>query len=154
MEEWKAEKRNLYERISLVEEQAASREATIRTFQGELLAAKNGQFEKGKIQPSMIEELNTMREEIRVIKEDEEKKSWAADISKKQKKVEEAKKWIKVAKKGKGKEAPCTPTLINMPWKGTREEDAGSTCEGNRSQGHKQCGKRGHKPHIHDEQEE
>ena len=114
MEEWKEEKRNLCERISRVEEQAASQEATIRTLQGELLATKSGRLEEGEIQPSMMEELNTMREEIRVIKEDEEKKSWAAVISATQKKVEEAEKWIEVAKKGKGKEAPCTPTLINM----------------------------------------
>ena len=111
MEEWKEEKKNLCERISRVEERAASQEATIQTLQSELLAAKSGRLEEGEIQPSMMEELNTMREEIRVIRE---KKSWATVISATQKKVEEAEKWIEVTKKGKGKEAPCTPTLINM----------------------------------------
>ncbi|MCO5604497.1 hypothetical protein L7F22_058664 [Adiantum nelumboides] len=63
--------------------------------------SKSGRLEEGKIQPSMMEESNTMKEEIWVIKEDVEKKSWAGVISATQKKVEAVEKWIEVAKKGK-----------------------------------------------------
>lgn len=115
LQRWREEKDSMQKKIISLEEQAATQEATIRTLQGELLEAKNGRLEEGEIQPSMMDELNTIREQVRVIKEEEEKKStWAEVISKTQKKVEEAEKWIEVAKKGKGKEVPLTPTLINM----------------------------------------
>ncbi|KAH7296067.1 hypothetical protein KP509_26G007700 [Ceratopteris richardii] len=87
----------------------------VSTLEHQLMeVAASRVLEEGEIQPSMIEEPKDVKEEVRTIKEDEEKKSWAAVISESQKKVQEAEKWIEVAKKGKSKDAPCTPTLINM----------------------------------------
>lgn len=115
LQRWKEGKEDMQTRIALLEGQVATQETTIRTLQGELTEAKRGRLEEGEIQPSMVEELNTIKEQVRVIREEEEKKSsWAEVIAKTQKKVEEAEEWIEVAKKGKGKETPPTPTLINM----------------------------------------
>lgn len=116
LQKWMEEKDNMMAKIASLEGQVAVHEATIQSLQGELIEAKNGRLEEGEIQPSMMEELNTIREQVRVIEEGEKKKaSWAEVISKTQEKIEAAEKWIEVAKKGKGKEHhPPTPTLINM----------------------------------------
>lgn len=88
----------------------------ISALRKELGEAKaGGRLEEGELQPSMMDELNTIREQVRVIKEEEEKKaSWVEVLSKTQKKMEENEKWIEVVKRGKGKETPGTPALINM----------------------------------------
>ncbi|MCO5588972.1 hypothetical protein L7F22_042936 [Adiantum nelumboides] len=70
----------------------------------------------GEIQLSMIDELNIIRAQvIEMKKEGEKKTSWVEALSKTQKKVEEAEKWIEVVKKGKGKDIPTTttPDIIN-----------------------------------------
>ncbi|MCO5585783.1 hypothetical protein L7F22_039719 [Adiantum nelumboides] len=75
-----------------------------------------GYFGDGEIQPSMIDELNIIRAQVKEMKEEGEKKtSWVEALSETQKKVEEAEKWIEVVKKGKGKDIPTTttPDIIN-----------------------------------------
>lgn len=69
----------------------------------------------------MLEELKVIKEQVRMIKEEEKQNvaktsSWVDVITKTQKKADEAEKWIEVAKKGKGKESTTipTPTIINM----------------------------------------
>ncbi|MCO5585979.1 hypothetical protein L7F22_039916 [Adiantum nelumboides] len=105
MEEWKEEKRDLCERISRIEEQAASQEAAIQILQDKLLAAK-----------SAFPDCGDAVHRARLLCESPSRggKRTRLECSATQKKVAEAEKWIEVAKKGKGKEAPCTPTLINM----------------------------------------
>ena len=115
LRKWKEEKEDMVTKIASLERQVAAHETTIQTLQGELIEAKNGRFEEGEIQPSMMEELNFIKEQVRVIKEDDAKKSsWVDVLTKTQKKVEAAQEWIEVAKKEKGKEVTPTPTIINM----------------------------------------
>lgn len=116
---WTEEKNNMHEKIASLEEKVVHQDSIIQKLQGELLEAKNGRLEEGEFQPSVMEELNTIKEQVRVITQEEEKKSsWVEVITMTQKKVEEAEKWIEVAKKGKDKEAASTPTstptIINM----------------------------------------
>lgn len=100
---------------------AKSQAAEISALKKELEATSKSKLEDGKFQPSFIEELNTIKEQMRIIREEEEQhkektSSWVEVITKTQKKMDEAEKWIEVAKKGKGKESPPipTPTIINM----------------------------------------
>ena len=126
MEEWKKEK-NLFlkwkkrENIAREQERKEFR-AEIHALKGDISALRKelaetkerGCLEDGEIQPSMIDELNTIRAQVQEIREEGEKKtSWVEVLSKTQKKVEEAEKWIEVAKKGKGKDFPATPDIIN-----------------------------------------
>ncbi|MCO5568313.1 hypothetical protein L7F22_022012 [Adiantum nelumboides] len=91
--------------------------STLKRELTELAEAKErGCFEDGEIQPSMIDELNIIRAQVKEMKEEGEKKtSWVEALFKTQKKVEEAEKWIEVVKKGKGKDIPTTttPDIIN-----------------------------------------
>lgn len=124
MEEWRREKvgllrekETLEEQLKKLEEKTTMQGAEISALRKELGEAKaGGRLEEGELQPpSMMDELNTIREQVRVIKEEEEKKaSWVEVLSKTQKKMEENEKWIEVVKRGKGKETLGTPALINM----------------------------------------
>lgn len=112
--QWKEEKDKLKEKID-------AQELEILALKRELAEAKtNGRLEEGEIQPSMMEELNTIKEQVRAISEEEKQNkvktsSWVDTITNTQKKVEEAEKWIAVAKKGNNKEIfTPTPTIINM----------------------------------------
>lgn len=103
-EELKAEVNMLKGQVSALQQQMAE----IKTSRG---------LEEGEFQPSMIEELKDIKEQVRAIQEEEKTKtsSWVEVITKTQKKADEAEKWIAVAKKGKDKEAATpTPTIINM----------------------------------------
>ena len=78
-------------------------------------------LEEGELQPSVIEEINTIKEQVQAIKEGEEQHkemttTWVDVMTKTQQKVDEAEKWIEGAKKGKAKEitSTSTPTLINL----------------------------------------
>lgn len=127
MEEWRREKvwllrekETLEEQLKKLEEKTTTQGAEISALRKELADARSHfRFEEGEIQPSMIEELNDIREQVRTIKEEDEQhkkktSSWVEIIKKTQEKVHEAEKWIEVAKKGKGKETTPTPTIINM----------------------------------------
>ncbi|MCO5600674.1 hypothetical protein L7F22_054789 [Adiantum nelumboides] len=92
----------------------------VSTLKRELMelaeAKERGFLEDGEIQPSMIDELNIIRAQVKEMEEEGAKKtSWVEALSKTQKKVEEAEKWIEVVKKGKGKDIPTTttPDVIN-----------------------------------------
>ena len=72
-------------------------------------------------QPMVMEELNSIKEQVKNLKEEEQKKtqetsSWADKLFKTQKKAEEAEKWIETAKKGKSTIPLATPpsTIINL----------------------------------------
>lgn len=72
-------------------------------------------------EPSLTEELSNIKEQMKTLQEEEQQKtreasSWAGILSKMQKKVDEAEKWIEVAKKGKGGMSTTTPpsTIINL----------------------------------------
>ena len=77
---------------------------------------------KAKVeQPKVMEELNHIKEQVKNLKEEEQKKvqetsSWTDKLFKTQKKAEEAEKWIETAKKAKGSMPSATPpsTIINL----------------------------------------
>ena len=69
----------------------------------------------------MIEELNSIKEQVKTLKEEEQLKpqvasSWVERLFKTREKVEEVEKWIADTKQGKGAIADSTPTstIINM----------------------------------------
>ena len=74
------------------------------------------------VQPAVIEELNSIKEQVKTLKEEEQQKtreafSWADKLFQTQKKADEAEKWIvETAKKGKGGMSNTTPpsTIINL----------------------------------------
>lgn len=113
MEEWKAEKEVMWAEIEALKKE-------ISTLKELVDAKTRGGLEEGEIQPSVIEELKAIREQVQVIKEDEKQheaktSTWVEVNTKTQKKMDEAEKWIEVTKKGKGKEtATATPTIMNM----------------------------------------
>ena len=106
---------------SNVEKRISDKDALIEELKGELAALKSIPGKEGENQPSMIKELENIKEQVKTLREEEEQKSrtassWADVLTKTQKKVDEAEKWIEVAKKGKDKipEATPTSTIINM----------------------------------------
>ena len=112
---WKEERDLLHTKIASLESRVNIQENIIHTLRGELLEAQSNRLEEGEIQSLMMEELNTIKEQVKVIEEEGKKKAnWVEVITKTQEKVEATEKWIEVAKKGKDKEVPPTPTLINM----------------------------------------
>ncbi len=112
---WKKEKEDLHAGIEVLKDEVSA-------IKRELAETKlNRGLEEGEIQPSVIEELNVIKEQVQKIKDVEKQQeaktsSWVDVITKTQKKMEEAERWIEVAKKGKGKEIAAipTPTIINM----------------------------------------
>ena len=73
------------------------------------------------VQPAVIEELNSIKEQVKTLKEEEQQKtreasSWADKLFQTQKKADEAEKWIETAKKGKAGMSTTTPpsTIINL----------------------------------------
>ena len=112
---WKEERDLLHTKIATLESRVQAQGNIIQTLRDELTEAKSNRLEEGEIQPCMMEELITIKEQVKVIEEEGKKKAnWVEVITKTQEKVEAAEKWIEVAKKGKDKEVPPTPTLINM----------------------------------------
>ena len=72
-------------------------------------------------QPKVIEELNNIKEQVKTLKKEEQRKvqetsSWENKLFQTQKKAEEAEKWIETAKKGKSGLIATTPpsTIINL----------------------------------------
>lgn len=117
--QWKKEKESLNAEIQELKACSQTLKEKVSALERELASRASRGLEEGEFQPSVIEEIEVIKEQVRKIKEEEKlnvakTSSWADMITKTQKKVQEAEKWIEVAKKGKGKEAPCTPTLINM----------------------------------------
>ncbi|MCO5588942.1 hypothetical protein L7F22_042904 [Adiantum nelumboides] len=112
--------RNLLSTIKTFEDHVTAQDEKIARLKQELeeVRSKNA-LEEGKLQPLVMEELYTIKEQVRVIKEGEEENtemttSWVDIITRTQKKAEEADKWIEVTKKGEGKESTPTPTIINL----------------------------------------
>ena len=113
---WKEEQDLLHTKIVSLESRVNVQENIIHTLRGELLEAQSNRLEEGEIQPHMMEEMNTIKEQVKVVEEVGKKKAnWVEVITKIQEKMEAAEKWIEVAKKGKDKEvlSTRTPTLIN-----------------------------------------
>ena len=122
---WQEEKEVLNKRIAHLENgeikhmkgKMEALELEILALKRELAEAKaNNKLEEGEIQPSMMEELNTIKVQVQAMSEEEKQNkaktsSWVDVITTTQKKMEEAEKWIEVAKKGKN---TPTPTIINM----------------------------------------
>lgn len=114
--------RNLLGTIKALEDRVTAQDEEIALLKKELAEIRSrNTLEGGELQPSVIEELNTIKEQVRAIKEGEEQHkemttSWEEVITKTKQKAEEAEKWIEDAKKDKGKETTSTPTptIINM----------------------------------------
>ena len=124
---WKEEKEDLHARIKELQENhhtgIQAFQERVSALERELAETKMSRgLEEGEFQPSVIEEINGIKEQVQKIKDVERQheaqtSSWVDVISKTQKKMEEAERWIEVAKKGKGKEIEATPTpttIINM----------------------------------------
>ncbi|MCO5572587.1 hypothetical protein L7F22_026343 [Adiantum nelumboides] len=107
-------------KITAMGDRMTAQDEEIASLKKELGEARSrNMFEEGELQPSVIEELNTIKEQVRAIKEGEEQHkemttSWLDVITKTQQKAEEAEKWIEVAKKGESKETTSIPTVINL----------------------------------------
>lgn len=106
---------------SNVEKRIQEKDAMIEELKVELAARKNMPGMEGESQPSMIKELENIKEQVKTIREREEQKSqtassWAERLFKTQEKVDEAEKWIEDAKKRKSQVPEATPTftIINM----------------------------------------
>lgn len=118
--QWKKEKESLNAEIQELKACSQTLKEKVSTLERELANKASGGLEEGEFQPSVIEEIEVIKEQVRMIKEEEKlnvakTSSWADMITETQKKADEAERWIEVAKKGKDKEYhPPTPTLINM----------------------------------------
>ncbi|MCO5567519.1 hypothetical protein L7F22_021213 [Adiantum nelumboides] len=117
--------RNLLGTIKMLEDRVlgdcmTAQGEEIASLKKELVEARSrNTFEEEELQPSAIEELNTLKERLRAIKEGKEQHkemttSWVDVITKTQQKADEVEKWIEVAKKGKSKEITSTSTIINV----------------------------------------
>lgn len=111
---WNAEKEVMRAEIEALK-------GEVSNLKKELIEVKTrGTLEEGEFQPSVIEEIKVIKEQVQAIKEEKKQheaktSTWVEVITKTQKKMDEAEKWIEVAKKGKGKETlASTPNLINM----------------------------------------
>lgn len=74
------------------------------------------QLEEGEIQPSLNDELNQIKEEMKTLRAQEEKivnetTTWAQVIKETQQQVEDVGNWIEVAKQQRN--VPSTPNIIN-----------------------------------------
>lgn len=119
--QWKKEKESLKAEIQELKACSLTLKEKVSNLERELANRANGGLEEGEFQPSVIEEIEVIKEQVRMIKEEEKlnvakTSSWADKIKETQKKADEAERWIESAKKGKDKEhhPPPTPTLINM----------------------------------------
>ena len=97
------------------------KDAIIEELKGELAAYKLASNKEEDTQPSMLKELEEVKEQMKTLREGEEQKSkaassWAERLFKTQEKVDEAEKWIEDAKRGKTQMLVSTPTstIINM----------------------------------------
>ena len=111
--QWK-KKENLNAEIQALKEE-------VSTLKRKVADRASSGLEEGKFQPSLIEKIKEIKEQVRMIKEEEilnvaKTSSWVDMITTTQKKAHEAEEWIKVGKKRKDKEYHHhpTPTLINM----------------------------------------
>lgn len=111
---WEAWKSEMQKSIS-------EKDATIEALRKEIASCKSKTNDNEENQPSVVEELKNIKEQVKTLQEDEQQKtreasSWADILTRTQKKVDEAEKWIEVAKKGKGGVHGITPssTIINM----------------------------------------
>ena len=109
------------ERVEREKEMVKIKEEYREALTKEIADFKNSS-EKAKVaQPKVMEELNNIKEQVKNLKEEEQKKmqetsSWADKLFKTQKKAEEAEKWIETAKKGKSSLPSAAPpsTTINL----------------------------------------
>ena len=106
---------------SEMEKRLNEKDALIEELKREFAEYKNKLGKDKDVQPIVIEELNSIKEQVKTLKEEEQLKtqvasSWAERLFKTQEKVEEAEKWIADAKQGKVPIADGTPTstIINM----------------------------------------
>ena len=97
------------------------KDAIIEELKGELATFKLASNKEEDTQPSMLKELEEVKEQMKTLREGEEQKSkatssWAERLFKTQEKVDEAEKWIEDAKRGKTQMPVSTPTstIINM----------------------------------------
>ena len=97
------------------------KDAITEELKGELAAYKLASKKEEDTQPSMLKELEEVKEQMKTLREGEEQKSktassWAECLFKTQEKVDEAEKWIANAKRGKTWMPVSTPTstIINM----------------------------------------
>lgn len=97
------------------------KDVIIEELKGELAAYKFTSKKEEDTQPSMLKELEEVKEQMKTLREGEEHKSktassWAERLFKTQEKVDEAEKWIEDTKRGKTQMPGNTPTstIINM----------------------------------------
>ena len=106
---------------SEMEKRLNEKDALIEELKTEFAEYKNKPGKDKDVQPIVIKELNIIKEQVKILKEEEQLKtqvasSWAERLFKTQEKVEEIEKWIADTKQGKGPIANSTPTstIINM----------------------------------------
>ena len=94
---WKEERDLLHSKIGMLENKVNAQENIIQTLRDELNEAKSNRLEEGEIQPCMMEELITIKEQVKIIEEEGKKKAnWVEVITKTQEKVGAAEKWVRV----------------------------------------------------------
>ena len=104
--QWKKEKESLNAEIQELKAFSQTLKEKVSTLERELANRANKELEEGEFQPFVIEEIEVIKEQVRMIKEEEKlnvakTSSWADMITETQKKADEAERWIEVAKKGK-----------------------------------------------------
>ncbi|MCO5552608.1 hypothetical protein L7F22_006122 [Adiantum nelumboides] len=104
--QWKKEKEDLHAQIQALKVDSQALKEEVSTLKQELAGRTTNELEEGELQPSMIEEIKVIKEQVRMIKEEERQNmaktsSWVDVITKTQKVEDEAEKWIEVVRKGK-----------------------------------------------------
>ena len=102
------------EKIAALSKKVTEQEEEITRLKEEVERARNAPKSKD-VQPSIIDELNTIKAQVSTLKEEEEKKaretsSWAEVLTRTAKQVEEAEKWIEGTKRAKAHVPQPTPT--------------------------------------------
>jgi hypothetical protein len=104
-----------------VEKRMNEKDAMIEELKKELVAGRPLPGKEGENEPSMVKELENIKEQVKTLQEEGQQKSrttssWVEVLTQTQKKVDEAEKWSEVEKKGKAKMPDATPTstIINM----------------------------------------
>ena len=97
-----------------MEERLKEKDALIDGLKRELAEYKDKSEKDKDDQPKVFEELNSIKEQVKILKEEEQQKvretsSWADKLFQTQKKTEEVEKWIEIAKKGKSGLIATTP---------------------------------------------
>ena len=91
----------------------------------------------------MIEELNSIKEQVKTYKEEERQKVqetslWANKLFQTQKNADKTKKWIETAKKGQNGTSATSPpsTIISLTLEEEQRRKTSSSCSCHWSQGH------------------